>query len=90
MNSHYTPVKHNNIDNQLFTFNWPAEITLVNTITQSGEFDYTQSVRSSAFVTLVIEHCITAFFDVSYHHHSLISVTAFSKLVSEMSNSGGI
>ena len=77
-----------NIDNQLFTFNLPAVITLiVNTITQSGAFDYTQSVRSGDFVTLVIEHCLTAFFDVSNHHHSLISVTAFSKLVSEMSNS---
>ena len=35
----------------------------------------------------MIEHCLTAFFDVSNHQHSLISVTAFSKLVSEMSNS---
>ena len=56
---------------------------IVNTITQSGAFDYTQSVRSGAFVTLVIEHCLTAFFDVSNHQHSLISVTAFSKLVNE-------
>ena len=88
MNSHYTPIKRNNIDDQLFTFNWPAVITLtVNTITQSGAFDYTQSVRSGAFVTLVIEHCLMAFFDVSNHQQSLISVTAFSKLVSEMSNS---
>ena len=88
MNSHYTPIKRNDIDNQLFIFNWPAVITLiVNTITQSGAFDYTQSVHSVAFVTLVIEHCLTAFFDVSNHQHSLISVTAFSKLVSEMSNS---
>ena len=78
MNSHYTAIKRNNIDNQLFTFNWPAVITLiVNTITQSSAFDYTQSVRSGVFVTLVIEHCLTAFFDVSKHHHSLISVTAF-------------
>ena len=60
---------------------------IVNTNTQSGTFDYTQRVSSRAFVTLVIEHCLTAFFDVSNHHHSLISVTAFSKLVSEMSNS---
>ena len=59
----------------------------VSTITQSGAFDYTQSVLSGAFVILVIEHCLTAFFDVSNHQHSLISVTAFSKLVSEMSNS---
>ena len=67
MNSHYTPIKHNDIDNQLFTFNWPAVITLiVNTITQSGAVDYTQRVRSRAFVTLVIEHCLTAFFDVSF------------------------
>ena len=88
MNSRYTPMKRNDIDNQLFTFNWPAVITLiVNTITQSGAFDYTQSVHSVAFVTLVIEHCLTAFFDVSNHQHSLISVTAFSKLVSQMSNS---
>ena len=65
MNSHYTPIKRNNIDNQLFTFNWPAVITLVvNTTTQSGAFDYTQSVHSVALVTLVIEHCLTAFFDV--------------------------
>ena len=91
MNSQYTPIKRNNIDNQLFTFNWPAVITLiVNTITQSGAFDYTLSVRSGAFVTLVTEHCLTAFFDVSNHQQSLISVTAFSKLVSEMSNSEGI
>ena len=54
---------------------------------QSGAFDYTQSVRSGAFVILVIEHCLTAFFDVSNHQHSLISVTAFSKLMWEMSNS---
>ena len=51
---------------------------------QSGAFDYTQSVRNGTFVTLVIEQCLTAFFDVSNHQHSLISVTAFSKLVSEM------
>ena len=58
MNSHYTPIKRNDIDDQLFTFNWPAVITLiVNTIMQSGAFDYTQSVRSGAFVILVIEHC---------------------------------
>ena len=58
MNSHYTPIKRNDIDDQLFTFNWPAVIMLiVNTITQSGAFDYTQSVRSGAFVILVIEHC---------------------------------
>ena len=56
---------------------------IVNTITQSGAFDYTQSVRSGAFKTLVIEHCLTAFFDVSNHQHSLISVTIFSKLVNE-------
>ena len=56
---------------------------IVNTITQSGAFDYTQSVRSGAFVTLVIEHCLTAFFDVSNHQYSLISVTTFSKLVNE-------
>ena len=88
MNSHYTPIKHNDIDDQLFTCNWPAVVTLIiNTITQSGKFDYTQSVCSGAFVTLVIEHCLTAFFDVSNHQHSLISVTAFSKLVSDMSNS---
>ena len=88
MNSRYTPVKRNDIDNQLFTFNWPAVITqIVNTITQSSVFDYTQSVRSVAFVTLVIEHCLTAFFDVSNHQHSLISVTAFSKVVSQISNS---
>ena len=88
MNSHYTPIKRNNIYNQLFVFNWPAVITLiVNTIMQSGAFDYTHSVHSVAFVTLVIEHCLTAFFDVSNHQRSLISVTAFSKLVSEMSNS---
>ena len=88
MNSQYTPIKHNDIDNQLFTFNWPAVITLiVNTITQSGAFDYTQSVHSVPFETLVIEHCLTAFFDVSNHQHSTISVRAFSKLVSEMSNS---
>ena len=80
MNSHYTPIKRNNIYNQLFVFNWPAVITLiVNTIMQSGAFDYTHSVHSVAFVTLVIEHCLTAFFDVSNHQHSLISVTAFSK-----------
>ena len=48
---------------------------------QSGAFDYTQSVRSGTFVTLVIEHCLTAFFDVSKYQHSLISVAAFSKLV---------
>ena len=84
MNSHYTPIKRNDINNQLFTFNWPAVITLIiNTITQSGAFDYTKSVRSGAFVTLEIEHCLMAFFDVSNHQHSLISVTAFSKLVSE-------
>ena len=72
------------MENQLFTFNWPAVIMLiVNTITQSGAFDYTQSVRSGTFVTLVIEHCLTAFFDVSNHQHSLISVTTFSKLVNE-------
>ena len=88
MNSHYTPIKRNDIDNQLFTFNRPAVITLiVNTIMQSGAFDYTQSVHSGAFVTLVTEHCLAAFFDKSNHQHSLISVTAFSKLVSEMSNS---
>ena len=58
MNSHYTPIKRNDIDNKLLTFNWPAVITLtVNTIMQSGAFDYTQSVRSGTFVTLVIEHC---------------------------------
>ena len=56
---------------------------IVNIITQSGAFDYTQNVRSGAFVTLVIEHCLTAFFDVSNHQHSLISVTTFSKLVNE-------
>ena len=84
MNSHYKPIKRNDIDNQLFTFNWPAVIMLiVNTITQSGAFDYIQSVRSGAFVTLVIEHCLTAFFDVSNHQHSLISITTFSKLVNE-------
>ena len=88
MNSHYTPIKRNDINNQLFTFNWPAVITLiVYTIKLSGAFDYTQSVRSGAFVTSVIEHCLTAFFDVSYYQHSLISVTAFSKLVSEISHS---
>ena len=88
MNSHYTPIKRNDIDNELFSFNWPAVIALIiNTITQSGAFDYTQSVCSGAFVTLVIEHCLTTFFDVSNHQHSLISVTAFSKLVSDMSNS---
>ena len=54
---------------------------------QSGAFDYTQSVRSGAFVTLVINHCLTTFFHVSNHQHSLISVAAFSKLVWEMSNS---
>ena len=84
MNSHYIAIKHNDINDQLFTFNWPAVITLIiNTITQPGAFDYTQSVRSGAFVTLVVEHCLMAFFDVSNHQHSLISVTAFSKLVSE-------
>ena len=88
MNSHYTSIQCNNIDNQLFTFNLPVVITLiVNTITQSGAFDYTQSVHSVAFVTLVIEQCLMTFFDVSNHQHSLISVIAFSKLVSEMSNS---
>ena len=88
MNSHYARIKRNDINNQLFTFNWPPVITLtVNTITQSGAFDYTQSVHCGAFVTLVIEHCLTAFFGVSNHQHSLISVTASSKLVSEMSNS---
>ena len=87
MNSQYTPIKRNNIDNQLFTFNWPVVIMLiVNTITQSCAFDYTQIVHSVAFVTLVIEHCLTEFFDFSNHQHSLISLTAFSKLVSEMSN----
>ena len=87
MNSHYAPIKRNDIDNQLFTFNCPAVITLiVNTIMQSGAFNYTQSVHRVAFVTLVIEHCLTAFFDVN-HQHSLISVTVFSKLVSEMNNS---
>ena len=25
MNSHYKPIKRNNINDQLFTFNWPAE-----------------------------------------------------------------
>ena len=81
MNSHYTPIKRNDIDNQLFTFNWPTVITLIiNIIMQSGAFDYTQSVRRGAFVTLMIEHCLTAFFDVSNHQHSLISVAAFSKL----------
>ena len=86
MNSHYTSIKRNDIDNQLFTFNRPAVITLiVNTIMQSGALDYTQRVCSGAFVTLMIEHCLTAFFDVSNHQHSLISVTVFSKLVSEMS-----
>ena len=70
MNSQYTPIKRNNIDNQLFTLNWPAVITLiVNAITQSGVFDYTQSVRSGAFVTLGIEHCLTAFFYVSIINH---------------------
>ena len=49
----------------------------VNTITQSGVSNYTQSQRSGAFVTLVIEHCLTAFFEVGNHKHSLISVTAF-------------
>ena len=84
MNSHYTPIKRNDIDNHLFTLNWPAVIMLiVNTITQSGAFDYTHSVHCGAFVTLVIEHCLTAFFDVSNHQHSLISVTTFSKLVNE-------
>ena len=68
MNSHNTLIKRKNIDNQVFTFNWPAVITLiVNTITQSGAFDYTQNVHSVAFVTLVTEHCLTAFFDVSNH-----------------------
>ena len=56
---------------------------IVNTITQSGAFDYTQSVCSGAFVTLVIEHCLMAFFDVSNHQHFLISVTIFLKLVNE-------
>ena len=70
MNSYYTPIKRNDIDNQPFTL-----------------FDYTESVHSVAFVTLVTEHFLTAFFDVSNHQHSLISVTAFSNFVSEMSNS---
>ena len=84
MNSHYTPIKRNDIDKQLFTFKWPAVITLiVNTITQLGAYDYTQSVRSVAFVHLVIEHCLTALFELSNHQHSLISVIAVSKLVSE-------
>ena len=89
MNSHYIPyIKRNDINNQLFSSNWPAVIMLiVNTITQSNAFNYIQSVRSGAFVTLVIEHCSTAFFDVSNQQHSLISVTTFSKLVSEMRNS---
>ena len=60
---------------------------IVNTITQSVAFDYTQSVRRGAFVTSVIEHCLMVFSDVSNHQHSLISFTAFSKLMSEMSNS---
>ena len=78
MKSHYIPIKRNDIDNQLFTFNWPAVITLIiNTVTQSGAFDYAQSVRSGAFVTLVIEHCLAAFFDVSNHQHSLISRSLF-------------
>ena len=43
MNSHYTPIERNDIDDQLFIFNWPAVMTLtVNTIMQSGMFDYTQ------------------------------------------------
>ena len=47
------PIKRNVIDNLLFTFNWPAVITLiVNTITQSGVFDYTQSARSFGDWTL--------------------------------------
>ena len=45
---------------------------IVNIITQSNVFDYTQSVHRGAFVTLVIEHCLTALFDVSYHQHSLL------------------
>ena len=49
---------------------------IVNTITQSG---YTQSVHSVTIVTLMIEHCLTVFFDVSDHQHSLISVADFSK-----------
>ena len=61
---------------------------MVNTIMQSGAFDYIQSVRSGAFVTLVIEHCLTAFFDVSNHQHSLISVTTFSKLVRATQSEG--
>ena len=44
---------------------------IVNTITQSGAFDYTQSVRSGAFVTLGIEHCLTAFCDVRNHQQLL-------------------
>ena len=60
---------------------------IINTITQSGAFNYTQSVCSGAFVTLVIEHWLTVFLDVSNHQHSLISITTISKLVSDMSNS---
>ena len=62
-------------------------MVIVNTITQSG---YTQSVHSVTIVTLMIEHCLTVFFDVSDHQHSLISVADFSKLVSEMNNSEDI
>ena len=49
---------------------------IVNTIMQSGAFDYTESVGSGAFVTLVIEHCLTVFFDVSHHQHSIRWMTS--------------
>ena len=66
------------MDNQLFTFNWPAVITLIVRCSRLYP-----KCTSGTFVTLVIEHCLTAFFDVSNHQHSLISVTAVSKLVTQ-------
>ena len=77
MNSHYTPIKRNDIDNQLFTFNWPAVITLiVNTITQSGASEYTQSVHSVAYLDTityveVIFHSQHFFSYISLHFNSV-------------------